>query len=157
MKKYLSIIILSSLGSTSTFAARKIGCGVTVHEDFQVSRKVVQGKWYKGERSFRGNSTQDFRIVPVSQEAAYAVRFKIEHFNVRAEIENLKNNEVAEFDLGSIRPRDTVYGIKFSEEFVLPIEPIHFTDHLGKPQVIRKISGKCKLEKFDITNWLPIP
>lgn len=150
-------MIVLGLGSTSTAFAKKVGCGVRVHEDFKLSRQVVEGKQYKKERTILGNSKQDFLVVLPGQDAAYSIRYGIERFAVQVSVENLKSGEVKTFDLGSIHPRDAVSGVIFSGEFKMEIEPIHFNDESGKPRVMKEISGKCKLQEFYIGDLLPIP
>lgn len=157
MKKLLLIVAILGLTVTPAAFAKKIGCGVKVNDNFKLNKRLVEGKQYKKERTVFGNSQQDFTIIPLGQSPIFGVRYEIEHYQVRAIIENLKNHEVQAYELGSISPRNAVSGVIFSHEFNFEIEPVHFVDEDGKPQVISHISGKCKLEKFYIGDLLPIP
>lgn len=150
-------VILVSFMISSTAFAKKVGCGVRVHDEFKLNKKIIEGKQYKNERTIFGNSIQDFKVIPYEQDAAYSIRYEMLHFKVRAIVENLKTSEIKNFDLGSIHPKNAVSGLIFSTEFNMPIEPIHFTDDTGKERVIKSISGKCKLQEFYIGDMFPIP
>lgn len=155
MKKLFILFLL--LGLVPTAFARKIGCGVKAVDDFKLNKQIIVGKQYKKERTMSGNVEQEFKLTPIGQAAVYSVRYEIERYQVRVIIVELSTGNYQAYELGSISPKDAVYGQNFSEEFKIEIEPIHFKDENGKSQVIKEISGKCKMEKFSISDLLPIP
>ncbi len=158
MKKLMIAFVLMTFAAVPTAYAKKVGCGVRVHDDFKLNKKLIIGQQYDRERTFRGNVEKEFLVeIPGQSEPTYVIRYHIEKFQVAAEVLNIKTQEVKEFDLGTIHPKMAVSGLIFSNEFKMPIEPISFTDENGKPQVINQISGKCKLQEFYIGDWLPIP